>query len=359
MVRGLMTAPKVLHALAWPGELAGAPRSMEESLAALRGQGVHPMAWLATSSRPYPSPVRQRLIDRGVQVFERTADSSVDPGAVADLTSRLRALGDSPVLHTHGERALLWGRLAAKAARARHVHTQHGFIANDSRGQLRVKAARRLIAGVDQVVATHSTDAEDLPGAQVLTNCIDPDHVRGRAPERESARRRLGLEDNDRCYLFLGRLSQEKGADTLGLVQSELQKRSAAARLYVAGGGPLAHGVDAMEDVRLLGRRDDPEALLVAADVLLMPSRREGLPMVALEAAALGVPVVGFAVGGLADQGLAVAVPKDDVISLVQAAIHLVRDPAARAQALARSTAALERHAPSTHGQALLALYSD
>jgi glycosyltransferase involved in cell wall biosynthesis len=358
MFRGAMMPPRVLHALAWPGELAGAPRSMEESLAALRAAGVHPMAWIAPGSRPFPSPVKQRLIDRGVQVFERTSDTSLDALAVRDLSARLRALGPGAVLHTHGERALLWGLAAARLARARHVHTQHGFVANDPRGRVRVAAARRLFRGVDALIATHASDAEGLPGAVVVPNCLDPERVRRRAPDRAEARRSLGLRDDERCYLYLGRLSLEKGADALGVVQAELEKASAAARLYVAGGGPLAHGVDAMEDVRLLGRREDPELLLTAADVLIMPSRREGLPMVALEAAALGLPVAAFAVGGLADQGLAETVRPDDVRGLVQAALRLVREPPARDAALARSRAALDRFAPTTHGEALLRIYA-
>lgn len=357
MFRGAMSPPKVLHALAWPGELAGAPRSLEESVAALGGLGLHPQAWLALGSRPYPSPVPQRLLERGVQVFERTADSAVAPSAVRDLTARLRALGPGAVLHTHGERALLWGRWAARATRSRHVHTQHGFVAHDARGRLRVGAAQRLLSGLHGVIATHACDARGLSGEVVIGNCLDPQVTRSRAPVRAEARRRLGLKPSERCYLFLGRLSLEKGADALGVVQSQLQTASAAARLYVAGGGPLAYGVDAMQDVRLLGRRDDPEALLTAADVLLMPSRREGLPMVALEAAALGVPLVGFAVGGLADQGLAVTVPPEDVRSLVRVAVKLVRDRSVRAEALARSAEALALHSPAAHGRALLALY--
>ena len=249
------------------------------------------------------------------------------------------------------------GRWAARAARARHVHTQHGFVANEARGRLRVGVARRLFSGLDGLIATHAGDAAGLPGAVVIANCLDPAVTRDRAPAREGARRRLGLKPADRCYLFLGRLSLEKGADALGVVQAELEAASAAARLYVAGGGPLSPGVDAMEDVRLLGRRDDPEALLVAADALLMPSRREGLPMVALEAAALGLPVVGFAVGGLADGGLATTVPPEDVRALVQVALGLVRDRSAREATLARSAAALARHSPEEHARALLALY--
>ena len=159
-------------------------------------------------------------------------------------------------------------------------------------------------------------------------------------------------------FLFMGRLSHEKGADLLGLVQAELERGSNSARLVVAGAGPLGSGVSAMADVRLLGERSDPETVLQAADVLLMPSRQEGLPMVALEAAALGVPVVGFAVGGLADSRLAEAVPTEDVQTLVAVGLHQLRNPAARRGRLAAAREALEsRFDPAGHAAALSDLY--
>ncbi len=351
--------PPVLHALAWPGELSGAPRSMEESLAALRAAGIDARAWLAIGRRVSESVVPERLAARGIPVQTRTTDTAVAPKAVADLTRSLRALGRGAVLHTHGERALLWGRAAARVARARHVHTNHGFVENDDRDRRRVGAARRLLRSVDAVVAVHPAAAAALDDAPVtvVPNCLDAAAFVDALPDRDLARRRLALGPADRCFLFCGRLEPEKGADLLAAVQAGLQSRSAAAVLHVAGAGSLAPGVEAMADVRLLGARDAAAALLHAADVVLMPSRREGLPMVALEAAAVGTPLVGFAVGGLADTGLATPVPVEDVVALVETALRLVRDPAARAAALGRAREALEAHAPAAHAAALSALY--
>lgn len=350
--------PAVLHALAWPGELSGSPRSMEESVAALRAADVDARVWLAIGRRIAGSPVPDRLMARGIPVAVREADTFLAPAAVLDLVKSLRALGPGAVLHTHGERALAWGRPAARAAGARHVHTNHGFVENDERDSRRVALARKLLRGVDAVVAVHPTAAEGLPAAQIVPNCLAPDPFVGALAPRARSRRRLALTEHDRCFLFAGRLELEKGADLLATIQAALQTRSAAAKLFVAGGGSLAAGVEAMTDVRLLGPRDDMGDVLCAADVLLMPSRREGLPMVALEAAAVGTPVVGFAVGGLADSGLATPVPEENVPALVEAALHLVRDEGARTAALARAREALaSRHAPEAHAAALVRLY--
>jgi glycosyltransferase involved in cell wall biosynthesis len=141
-------------------------------------------------------------------------------------------------------------------------------------------------------------------------------------------------------------------------VLAELQARSGAARLFVAGAGELAAGVAAMADAQLLGQREDPGALLAAADVVLMPSRREGLPMVALEAAAVGTPVVGFAVGGLADTGLARPVPAGDVQRLVAEALAVVRDGQERGRQLSLASQTLrERHDPASHADQLVRIY--
>ncbi|MCP4868920.1 MAG: glycosyltransferase family 4 protein [Proteobacteria bacterium] len=351
-----MTA--VLHALAWPGELSGAPRSMEESILALRRAGVDARSWLAIGRRIAGSPVPDRFTALGIPHAVREADTFLAPAAVADLSRAVRALGRGAVLHTHGERALLWGRAAARLARVRHVHTNHGFVENDDRDSRRVAMARKLLASVDAVIAVHPAAAEGLPGAYVLPNCLDADRfVEGLGP-RDRARRRLALTEHDRCFLFCGRLELEKGADLLATIQAALQTRSAAAKLFVAGSGSLAAGVEAMTDVRLLGPRDDAGEVLQAADVLLMPSRREGLPMVALEATAVGTPVVGFQVGGLADSGLATPVPEENVPALVQTALHLVRDATARKDALARAREALvQNHSPAAHAAALSRLY--
>jgi glycosyltransferase involved in cell wall biosynthesis len=295
---------------------------------------------------------------RGVPVSCRRAATKASPGAVLDLTRALRALGSGGVLHTHGERALLWGRAAVAAARTAHVHTHHGFVENDPGDGRRVRVARQLVRGVDARVAVHAAAAQGLRDVEVVPNCLDAGRLADELDDRDRVRRRLALKPGERCYLFCGRLSPEKGADLIGVIQSELLRRSAAAVLCVAGSGPLSPGIEAMAEVRLLGQRDDAPSLLRAADVVLMPSRSEALPMVALEAAAVGTPLVAFAVGGLVEPGLAVTVPPGDVSSLVEAALALTRDEGRRAAVLdASRRTLLEQLAPAEHARRLIEIY--
>jgi glycosyltransferase involved in cell wall biosynthesis len=351
--------PPILHALAWPGNLVGAARSLEETTAALHAAGHRVSAWLATATRVAEPVLPERLAARGVPCTHRENNTALDAVSVGALVRELRSLGAGAVLHTHGERALLWGRFAARAAGAKHVHTVHGFIENTPADARRAAVARRLLGGVDAVIAVHSSHARGLQSPEIIPNCIDADAFTASAPDPVDARRRLALTQSDRVYLYLGRLSYEKGADAIGVIQATLEEASAAARLVVAGRGPFAPGVEAMEDVRYLGQRSDAATLLAVADIVVMPSRQEGLPMTALEAAAMAVPVVGFAVGGLADAGLARTVPVEHTEDLARLALHLARKSEARAPVLAASRAALEgRFSPREHVAALEALYA-
>jgi len=238
------------------------------------------------------------------------------------------------------------------------VHTQHGFVADDARGRLRVGLGQRLTGGLSALVAVDPATSAGPVEARVIANTLDGAAFRQEAEDRAVTRRRLGLSEGSPCVLFLGRLNPEKGADLLALIQARLQATSGAARLIVAGAGPLSSGVEAMTDVRLLGARSDAASLLAAADVVLMPSRSEGLPMVALESAAIGTPLVAFPAGGLAVSGLARCVPMEDVDRMVATGLELVRNPVVRKEFLSGTRTVLEeRFGPSQHAALLVELY--
>lgn len=118
-----------------------------------------------------------------------------------------------------------------------------------------------------------------------------------------------------RKILMLGRLHPEKGHD---LALAALQRMRNRATLIVAGPGEWPGGVPAgASGVRLLGLRDDVDALLAACDVLVFPSRcDEGAPLAVLEAQAAGVPVVATRSGGVpeivVENRTAFLVPKED-----------------------------------------------
>ncbi len=189
--------------------------------------------------------------------------------------------------------------------------------------------------------------------SRVLELGIEPDRVfvqhngvNGecfRLQERLASREALQVGLHDKLVAFVGNLVLEKGPDVLVETLGLLSSVDGAVTVAFIGDGPLkaqlvsrvaALGAD--QRVRFLGRLppDRVAMWLSAADMLCLPSRREGCPNVVLEALASGRPVVGSAVGGvpelLSDRN-GIMVPPDDPVALaasINAALLRNWDPA-------------------------------
>jgi len=154
--------------------------------------------------------------------------------------------------------------------------------------------------------------------------------------ERLDVRQELEIPDDRPLVLCAARLAPPKRHDLL----VDAWPRVPDAQLVLAGDGPgraaVAARVDrsaAADRITVLGDRSDVGRLLAAADVLVLPSDREGLPMAVLEAMAAGVPVVASAVGGLCglDRDCAVLVEPGRADALAAGLQDVLADPARRA----------------------------
>jgi glycogen synthase len=145
--------------------------------------------------------------------------------------------------------------------------------------------------------------------------------------------------------LCLGRLAPEKGIDVALTAFASIVERFPQARLIIAGDGPSR--MDLQRQATELGLAQAVEfigwvaplkvpALLNTATVVVMPSRREGLPLVALEAALMARPVVATRVGGLPevvmDRETGLLVEERDSESLAEALLFLLEHPEVAAQ---------------------------
>jgi len=160
---------------------------------------------------------------------------------------------------------------------------------------------------------------------------------------RAAARAALGLGEGDVAGLYLGELSERK--DPLVAVRAA-QAAGPPFVLLVAGDGPLAPAVRTAEGpaVRALGFRDDPQALLAAADVFVLPSRREGLSFAVLEAMGHGLAMVVADGAGnpeaVGDAGL--VLPAGDERAFADALARLAADPSLRGALGAAAKARVE-----------------
>jgi glycosyltransferase involved in cell wall biosynthesis len=189
----------------------------------------------------------------------------------------------------------------------------------------------------DATVCVCRTAAERHGATRVIPNGVDTALFRPDAARRASTRQALGL-GAEFVWLAAGRLMWKKDYPTL----LEAFSQQAGAALLVAGEGPLEDELRALGGgARFLGARGDVPALMNAADGVVLSSVVEGLPMVLLEAASSGVPVVATDVGGV----------REAVLDGATGYVVPARQPEALARAM-RALAALDTEARAAMGRA-------
>ncbi len=160
---------------------------------------------------------------------------------------------------------------------------------------------------------------------------------RGPGPGRAAARLALGLGLDRRVVLTVGRLMAQKGQCYLVEAVPQLAARFPDLSVVIVGHGYLhtelaeqAAALGVGERVHLPGFRADARMLLDAADVFVLPSRQEAMPLAALEAMDAGLPVVATTVFGSAevvvDGETGLLVPRDDSAALACAVGDLLED---------------------------------
>jgi glycosyltransferase involved in cell wall biosynthesis len=206
--------------------------------------------------------------------------------------------------------------------------------------------------------------AEEFPAAKiaVIENGVDSEKVR-----REKGVAEYRVTDPDATHVGIaGRLVEVKRVDlyieTAALLVRERPERNWRFRIF--GDGPtrrslegLSHRLQMDDKVIFHGHRQDIATCVGGLDALVICSDHEGMPMVSLEAAALGVPVVAHAVGGLPD-----VVPKEflvtqhDPLGYSSGILRALRADG-RAIAAQRAMAALTRFSARRNAERVRALY--
>jgi glycosyltransferase involved in cell wall biosynthesis len=305
-----------------------------------------------------------------IEIAERPRPAS-DLAAVRRLRRRL-ADARANVVHAHGLRAGALAALAGRSAGAQValVVTVHNAPPAGSAPAAVYGVLERIVARRADVVLCVSSDLEARMrrlGARRVARALVPAPAPADAGPAQAGLAQLGLDMSGRpVVLGVGRLAPQKDFGTLIAAATAWADRAPQPLLVIAGDGPLAGELESQAqtlgvEARFLGSRDDVPALLAAADVVVLPSRWEGQPLILQEALKAGRPIVATDVGGVRDltgDDAALLVPRADPIALGRAITAILDDAGLgkRLSAAAESRAA-ELPAESDAIAAALGLY--
>ena len=354
-----MSTMETLERAGYAGTLALGPESESETVADARRRGcrIVPIASLGREVRP-----------------------ARDVAAVVALW-RLFRRARPAIVHTHTSKAGFIGRLAARLAGVPAViHQPHGHVFYGYWGPRRTAlfvALERLAAPWTDAIVTLTPREVDEHlergigrAAQyaVVPSGVPTAALRAAAPSRAAARARLGLAAGAFVVAGVGRLVPIKGFDLLVAALPDVLARVPSTQVVLVGDGAERAALQARaaalgvgDRLRITGAVTDVTVYLAAADVLVAPSRNEGMGRVLVEALALGVPVVGTAVGGIpdviVDGECGVLVPPEDPPALAEALADLGLDVARRAKLAAAAAPHAEAFSTAVAGAAMTSIY--
>jgi glycosyltransferase involved in cell wall biosynthesis len=280
-----------------------------------------------------------------VEVLPLSLQSHRQLGRVKTLYDFLRR-HRVQVLHSHGFRpSLIASPIGRGAGVPVNVETPHvreywrkGWKASFAIDRFASRFVDQYIA-VSQANCNYLIEEKGLTEAKVTlirNGCdirrFDPSHV-----SPVGCKGRLGIKEGAPVLLVVGRLEPQKGHSVLLQAMALLEAEFPGLSLVALGEGSLRPELEAQvselglrDYVRMPGHVPDIRNWMAAADICVLPSFAEGLPLFAIECLAAGRPMVASAVDGtpeiVVDGRTGLTVPPGNVVELAQAIARLLRD---------------------------------
>lgn len=259
-----------------------------------------------------PSDYDEEIRALGGRIFILQKPRAGWMGYIYELKSTIQHHGPFHALHSHTYEAsvltLLTSRLFGIDIRIVHCHSISDYTYASSTTKVSRWLKRNMIRRfATNWVSSSITASQALFGYQwsqdrrgrMVRNGIDIGRFTSRLQNPITLREQLHISLEEPIIGHIGRFSSAKNHTFLIEIFEELLYRVPNARLILVGDGALRPQILALIEqkgiqnrVHLLGRRDDISELIQEFDVMVLPSFKDGLPMVLIEAQAAGVPCV-------------------------------------------------------------------
>lgn len=376
--------PQAILCVSASGVVGGAERSLVELVRALDRRLFDPVVAI-----PGPGPLHTMLASAGVEVFQlpsarfqrtrcplRLAGMGARWAVASVKLARLARRLGADLIHSNGTTAHLIGGPAAALIHVPcvwHVRDLH-----------KLGCLPRLLAPFTQGVVFVSNAVRqsvrlpaDAPAiARTIPNAIDADAFE-RSAQPGALRRELDLAPGCPLVLMAAQMVPWKGHETFIRAVALLKERRPGLAAAIAGADPygeqeqyarslheVVRELGLERTVHFLGHRDDVASLMADSDVVVVPSHGEPFGRVALEAMAVGRPVVGTEGGGLsevvADGETGLIVPQGDPVAMAAAVEGILGNPEmSRSMCEAGRLHVRERFAVADHAREIERLYRD
>jgi len=292
---------------------------------------------------PVPDPFERDTLEQGVTCkFIRLGRHNY-PLMVLDTVRSVKKYGIT-IIQTHGFKPSFLGFCAKIFCGTKWVCFMHGETYENAKVRCYnfIDNCLQQFADVTVLVSENQRrrlfGGKNLERVQVLHNAVALSQPVKISSNNLTIRQRYGIDQGAKVVVVAGRLSPEKGVDVfLRSMQKVLQKYSCVQALIVGDGQEkesllsLALTLGIEKKIHFTGFTNTPGDYMLEADIIILPSRSEGIPNVALEAMALGKPLIATAVGGTPEvvehEKSGLLVPSDHPEFLAEAIIRICNDP--------------------------------
>jgi glycosyltransferase involved in cell wall biosynthesis len=294
-------------------------------------------------NNPVPDPFEQETLKLGIPCnFIRMGHNNY-PLMVMDAVRAVKSRNIS-IIQTHGYKPSFIGFCIKHLCGIRWICFMHGTTAENRKTKLYNFMDCLFQRFADQVVLVSESQRSKVPGGSdirrvsVIHNSVDINRPVSISEKVESTRKLLKVPDNACLLAVVGRLSPEKGVDVF--IDAFCNVLSVNKHIYavIVGDGQekvnlLAQAADknCMERIFFVGHSSTPGDFMSRADIIVIPSRSEGIPNVALEAMALGKPVIATSVGGTPEiiehEKSGLLVPTEQPEAMANEILRLINDP--------------------------------